>query len=148
MQVGNFRTVKTFYEFSLSEAAAAPNFKNNEFYVSFLQQECDLGQQSILHAVKARPRKLKHDKRDLEERVIEESTDEGSSSKPFSQTLVDLQLENDDRENISDERKPPARNPISHLFNVSKTCPFQKSNVPKRISSSIAHNATNCVRGS
>lgn len=28
-----------------------------------------------------------------------------NNSKPFSQTLVDLQLENADRENISDDRK-------------------------------------------
>lgn len=112
------------------------------------QQECDLGEQSILHAVQARSRKPKPDKRDLEQNVIEESTDESSSSKPFSQTLVDLQLENDDRENISDERKSPhSPNMIPSVhFNISTICLFQKSNVQKHISSSIAHNAMNSVR--
>lgn len=85
-----------------------PLVVNNVTSFFHYQQECDLGEQSILHAVKAHPRRRKHDKRDLDENVIEESTDEGNSSKPFSQTLVDLQLENDDRENISDDRKPSA----------------------------------------
>lgn len=66
-------------------------------------QDCDLGQQSILHAVKTRSVALT-DKRNLDKVMIEEIAEEPLSMKPFSQTLVDLQLENAERENIADDR--------------------------------------------
>lgn len=67
-----------------------------------LFKECDLGQQSVLHAVRARSRLydgIKTGKR--LESVFDESAEEPSlSSKPFASTLVDLQLNQEERHNI------------------------------------------------
>lgn len=62
-----------------------------------------MGQQSILHAVKTR-RVALTDNKSLDKALIEEIVEEPLSMKPFSQTLVDLQLEHAERENIADDR--------------------------------------------
>ncbi|KAJ6632823.1 E3 ubiquitin-protein ligase parkin [Pseudolycoriella hygida] len=94
-------------------------FAGRELDDNIIIEECDLGEKSILHAVKARPRKKNLDKHDLERNVIEEGIEESSSSKPLSQTLVDLQLENEERENISDELKERSK---AHFFVHCSQC--------------------------
>jgi len=66
-------------------------------------QECDLGQQSILHAI--RTPKMQ-DKRRANVSLIEESTSETSNlndsgSKPMNETLMDLSLDESDQQNLS-----------------------------------------------
>lgn len=67
-------------------------------------QECDLGQQSILHAVRT-PHKILNKKEDIAS-PIEESTSEttnlnDSGSKPMNETLMDLPLdEESDQQNF------------------------------------------------
>lgn len=65
-----------------------------------------------MHAVKTRrpPLQAKNVSKGTLEEVDEESisleaTNITSPNKPFSQTLVDLQLEHSERENIADDRK-------------------------------------------
>jgi parkin len=52
-------------------------------------QECDLGQQSVLHAVKSRPSTKSAE-------VV--STSEGS--RPLNETLIDLQLSDHERHSL------------------------------------------------
>lgn len=91
----------------------------------FLSQECDLGQRSILHAVKSRhTESTQHqDKRSLNtDDVIEEEDEDGdeqNSSKPLSSTLVDLQLENLDRLNISETERERKK---AHFFVHCSQC--------------------------
>lgn len=61
-----------------------------------------MGQQSVLHAVKARSRLHNEviSKKCLESVLDESAEESGLSSKPFSSTLVDLQLNNEERNNI------------------------------------------------
>lgn len=60
-----------------------------------------MGQQSILHAVKARSRINEVKTKKRLESVFDETAEEaGFSSKPFSSTLVDLQLNKEERNNI------------------------------------------------
>lgn len=66
-----------------------------------LQKECDLGQNSILHAVKARPNVLT--KKTLNATTsIQEEHEEHEPSKPLSQTMTDLQLGTREREQITE----------------------------------------------
>jgi parkin len=58
------------------------------FYSDTLQ-ECDLGQQSVLHAVKSHP---SHKKSGLESPSV--------GSKPLNETLMDLQLSDLERHNL------------------------------------------------
>lgn len=65
-------------------------------------QECDLGQQSVLHAVKARTRPIT--KRSLNvsmnpsiQEDSNESFEEHGASKPLSQTLTELRLDNTEK---------------------------------------------------
>lgn len=64
-------------------------------------QECDLGQQSILHAVKM-PHKILN-RKNVASNSIEESTSEtsdlnDSGGKPMNETLKDLSLESDQQD--------------------------------------------------
>lgn len=56
---------------------------------SWCFQECDLGQQSVLHAVKSCPSAKK---------LSLESPSEGS--RPLNETLIDLQLSDHERHNL------------------------------------------------
>lgn len=56
-----------------------------------------------MHAVKVRRKSNNLGKQSLDT-PLEEESDE-LAAKPLSQTLVDLQLEADDRKNISEDRK-------------------------------------------
>lgn len=70
-------------------------------------KECDLGQKSILHAVKARrnvPTKEKLNATNSHS-ILEESTEEHEPSKPLSQTMTDLQLGTREREQITENGK-------------------------------------------
>lgn len=61
-----------------------------------------MGQQSILHAVKARNKPMtKNALNSLP--ITEESQEEHEPSKPLSQTLTDLQLETTEREKMPEE---------------------------------------------
>lgn len=68
----------------------------------FISQECDLGQQSILHAVKM-PHKI-FNKKNNASNSIEETTETSnlndSGSKPMNETLKDLPLDESDRQNL------------------------------------------------
>ncbi|XP_014211836.1 E3 ubiquitin-protein ligase parkin isoform X2 [Copidosoma floridanum] len=70
-------------------------FAGKELHNSTVIEECDLGQQSILHAVRT-PRRL--DINNVSKNTIKESTsesdlDESSGSKPMNETLSDLSLD-------------------------------------------------------
>lgn len=75
-----------------------------------------MGQQSILHAVKVhRSSKTERNfnkKTSLDAPVEEDPATDDIATKPLSQTLVDLQLEAGERENIAEDRKLPAISPI------------------------------------
>ena len=71
-----------------------------------LFQECDLGQRSILHAIKSRPRPTKFLKEaHNNSAVLEEESAGEEPSKPLCETLVDLQLQDAERVNIAEEGK-------------------------------------------
>ncbi|KAJ9588135.1 hypothetical protein L9F63_018493 [Diploptera punctata] len=65
-------------------------FAGKELHDSIVIEECDLGQQSILHAVKIRPSPKKPGL---------ESHNEGS--KPLNETLIDLQLSDRERHSLT-----------------------------------------------
>lgn len=76
---------------------------------SFLSfQECDLGQQSVLHAVRTPPKRKQHGGKNNSPNVIEESMSEGSEynsgSKPMNETLSDLPLEESEQQPITAEQ--------------------------------------------
>lgn len=79
-------------------------FAGKELHNSTIIEECDLGQQSILHAVRT-PHKILNKKEDIAS-PIEESTSEttnlnDSGSKPMNETLMDLPLdEESDQQNF------------------------------------------------
>lgn len=63
-------------------------------------QECDLGQQSVLHAVKAPARRRKAGPSSTQ--TINESSEfDDTGSKPMNETLTDLSLNEIDEHNIS-----------------------------------------------
>lgn len=59
-------------------------------------QECDLGQQSVLHAIRS-PHKILNKRRNttdpIEESISEMSDFNDSGSKPMNETLMDLPLD-------------------------------------------------------
>jgi len=66
-------------------------------------QECDLGQQSILHAVRTPHKMLNKSKattNPIEESVSETSNLNDSGSKPMNETLMDLSLDESDQQNL------------------------------------------------
>ncbi|XP_058984066.1 E3 ubiquitin-protein ligase parkin isoform X1 [Musca domestica] len=78
-------------------------------------KECDLGQQSILHAIRTRP--VRERKR-LQSTVAEEDPDE-QPSKPLCETLVDLQLQSEERSNISEKDRERTK---AHFFVHCSQC--------------------------
>jgi parkin len=92
----------------------------------FPPQECDLGQQSVLHAVKARSRISNNSTKTKKclDSVFDESAEEaGMSSKPFSSTLVDLQLNEEERQNIqSDDIERSKAHFFVHCPECKKLC--------------------------
>ncbi|XP_018393958.1 PREDICTED: E3 ubiquitin-protein ligase parkin [Cyphomyrmex costatus] len=87
-------------------------FAGKELHDSIIIEECDLGQQSILHAVRT-PNKMST-KRKTSVSLIEESTSEtsnlnGSGSKPMNETLMDLPLDESDQQNVSLEEQQESR---------------------------------------
>lgn len=70
---------------------------------TILRKECDLGQQSILHAIRMRP---VQQRQRLQSTLAEEDAEE-QPCKPLCETLVDLQLQSDERNNISEESNSP-----------------------------------------
>lgn len=95
--------------------------------------ECDLGQQSIIHAVKARPipKKTASGKMMLEnaisEEIYEEQLPNSSQSKPFYETLADLQLTTVDEKGktsttpLITTASSPARR-LAHFFVYCSQC--------------------------
>ncbi|KAH8327610.1 hypothetical protein KR074_002853 [Drosophila pseudoananassae] len=81
-------------------------------------EQCDLGQQSVLHAIRQRPpvRRQKIESATLEE---EEPSPLEEPSKPLNETLLDLQLESEERLNITDEERVRAK---AHFFVHCSQC--------------------------
>lgn len=73
--------------------------------VHLILQECDLGQQSVLHAVRTPHKKFKnHDTSDSIEECTSEISDwNNSGSKPMNETLTDLSLDSSDQQCLSQE---------------------------------------------
>ncbi|CAD7083227.1 unnamed protein product [Hermetia illucens] len=92
-------------------------FAGKELCDSTIIEECDLGQRSILHAVKARSRQTGLARKPLELDLPEEQLEE--PSKPLCETLVDLELQNEERENISEEEREKTR---AHFFVHCSQC--------------------------
>lgn len=72
-------------------------------HLSLTLQECDLGQQSTLHAVRT-PNKILNKKKNtsfIEESLSEISSLNDSGSKPMNETLTDLSLDESDQQNLS-----------------------------------------------
>lgn len=63
-------------------------------------QECDLGQRSVLHAVKTRERPKNLTKRSLES-ALEEVNEE--PSRPLCETMVDLEMDPHERSNLPED---------------------------------------------
>lgn len=81
-------------------------------------QECDLGQQSILHAVQM-PHKMLNNRNDIAN-PIEESASEtanlnDSGSKPMNETLMDLPLDESYQQNSAWEGGSDVN--LNNLFN-------------------------------
>ncbi|XP_067203472.1 E3 ubiquitin-protein ligase parkin isoform X2 [Linepithema humile] len=83
-------------------------FAGKELHNSTIIEECDLGQQSILHAVKM-PHKIFNKKNDasnsIEESMAETSDSNDSSSKPMNEMLKDLSLDESDQQYLSLEEQ-------------------------------------------
>ncbi|XP_063974598.1 E3 ubiquitin-protein ligase parkin isoform X1 [Diachasmimorpha longicaudata] len=77
-------------------------FAGKELHNSTIIEECDLGQQSILHAVKTPPRRLKStlNKQRISESLTESSEVNESGSKPLNETLTDLPLDEGEKADI------------------------------------------------
>ncbi|XP_011703776.1 PREDICTED: E3 ubiquitin-protein ligase parkin isoform X3 [Wasmannia auropunctata] len=88
-------------------------FAGKELHNSTIIEECDLGQQSILHAVRT-PHKISNKKK-VNASPIEESTvetfnlNDSAGSKPMNETLVDLSLDESDQQNLSLEEQQENR---------------------------------------
>lgn len=83
-------------------------FAGKELHDSTVIEECDLGQQSILHAVKARPSPKKPGI---------ESPSEGS--KPLNETLIDLQLSDRERHNLTTDEDRERKRAHFYVFCAS-----------------------------
>ncbi|XP_067002583.2 E3 ubiquitin-protein ligase parkin [Anabrus simplex] len=68
-------------------------FAGKELHDSTIIEDCDLGDQSILHAVKTRPSETR----------FRPENDHREGSQPFSKTLIDLQLSERERSDINSE---------------------------------------------
>lgn len=74
--------------------------------VHLILQECDLGQQSVLHAVRTPQKRFKNQyntSNSIEESTSETSDWNDSGSKPMNETLTDLSLDASDQEHLSQE---------------------------------------------
>ncbi|XP_046391849.1 E3 ubiquitin-protein ligase parkin isoform X1 [Ischnura elegans] len=95
--------VKNVKEVVAAQLGLAPDeikiiFAGKELHDSIVIEECDLGQQSFLHAVKKKPTKKKSDHR--VSIVEEEESVSTESFKPLCETLMDLQLDDKERGDI------------------------------------------------
>ncbi|KAG8227641.1 hypothetical protein J437_LFUL008718 [Ladona fulva] len=95
--------VKNVKEIVASQLGLKPEevkiiFAGKELHDSITIEECDLGEQSFLHAVKRKPLKKKTDPR--VSTVEEEVSQSAEGFKPLSETLMDLQLSEKERNEI------------------------------------------------
>lgn len=100
-----------------------------------------------MHAIRLRPpvQRQKIQSATLEE---EEPSLSDEASKPLNETLLDLQLESEERLNITDEGRQQLVFIVFFFLTkplVIPSYPLQKESVPKRISLYIAANAISCV---
>ncbi|XP_029669497.1 E3 ubiquitin-protein ligase parkin isoform X2 [Formica exsecta] len=109
--------IKNLKEIVAPQMGIAPEnikiiFAGKELHNSTIIEECDLGQQSILHAVRTSHKML--DKKKNTTNLIEESISEASDlndsagSKPMNETLMDLPLDESDQ-NLSLEEQQENR---------------------------------------
>ncbi|XP_055313254.1 E3 ubiquitin-protein ligase parkin [Sitodiplosis mosellana] len=104
--------IREVKEFVAPQLGLQPNevkiiFAGKELSDTTKLEECDLGQQSILHAVKARSQPIS--KRSLNvptnSSIEEEPNEEHDATKPLSQTLTDLQFSDVTHDNRTDKEK-------------------------------------------
>lgn len=88
----------TKLEVSANQIEPSNRFNSNES----VKKECDLGQKSILHAVKSRRGVLTKETLNATNSILEESAEEHEPSKPLSQTMTDLQLGTRERKQITE----------------------------------------------
>lgn len=98
----------------------------------------------MLHAIRLRPPVQRERERKASTLMEEESSPE-EPSKPLNETLLDLQLESEERLNITDEGEQLVEILVS-LFIYR--APSQNVLAPRRISLSTAGSATSCARAS
>ncbi|XP_026472418.1 E3 ubiquitin-protein ligase parkin [Ctenocephalides felis] len=111
--------IKNVKEFVAPQLGLQPEelkiiFAGKELGDSIVIEECDLGNKSILHAVKCRKRAFVSSPHST---LLEEVVEEGS--KPLCETLVDLQLTSLERSNISEEDRERSR---AHFYVHCGTC--------------------------
>ncbi|GBP14233.1 E3 ubiquitin-protein ligase parkin [Eumeta japonica] len=87
-------------------------FAGKELSDSTVIEECDLGQKSILHAVKSSKRKQSQSSN-----LLEHINEEGS--RPLSETLLDLQLTQRERNNVSESEKQKLK---AHFYVFCSHC--------------------------
>lgn len=106
--------IKNLKEIVAPQMGIAPEdikiiFAGKELHDSTIIEECDLGQQSILHAVRT-PSKMINKKKTIAN-LIEESiseiseSNESGGSKPMNETLMDLPLDESDQNLSLEARK-------------------------------------------
>ncbi|XP_076680365.1 E3 ubiquitin-protein ligase parkin [Andrena cerasifolii] len=112
--------IKNVKEIVASQMGISPEdikiiFAGKELHNSTIIEECDLGQQSILHAIRTPPQRLNRSK---DESTIEEFSEASelndSGGKPLNETLTDLPLDESDlQESSSTEEQLGSR---AHFF--------------------------------
>ncbi|XP_044727247.1 E3 ubiquitin-protein ligase parkin isoform X1 [Chrysoperla carnea] len=96
-------------------------FAGKELCDSTIIEECDLGEKSILHAVKARP---KRNKKQLNTPSTLGEEVEETGSKPLNETLIDLQLNSEERSHVNtDEERLRTK---AHFFVYCGVCKGMK----------------------
>ncbi|XP_014488495.1 PREDICTED: E3 ubiquitin-protein ligase parkin [Dinoponera quadriceps] len=86
-------------------------FAGKELHNSIIIEECDLGQQSILHAVRTPYKKFKNPdtSNSIEESTSETTDRNDSGSKPMNEILTDLSFNASDQQNLSLEEQKENR---------------------------------------
>ncbi|KAJ1524212.1 hypothetical protein ONE63_010732 [Megalurothrips usitatus] len=107
--------IKTLKEKIAPKLGLAPEdvkiiFCGKELMDSITIEECDLGQQSILHAVK-----IRH----VDKGILPEGSSESHGSRPMNETLVDWQLTAKERKNLRTDEERERKKAHFYVF-----CPF------------------------
>ncbi|XP_037934192.1 E3 ubiquitin-protein ligase parkin isoform X2 [Teleopsis dalmanni] len=118
--------IKNVKEIVATELGLQPDemkiiFAGKELSDATTIEECDLGQQSVLHAIRLRPQQQRQ--RMHSTVMEEESLSIEEPSKPLCETLVDLQLQSEERVNINEEdRERTKAHFFVHCTQCNKLC--------------------------